>query len=140
MAPVQAAWCLDTCELIIKKCSHDPIINYSDWTHAQCTNQVGWQKQHEEAHATHKQARARVNTYTSIAVCWAHWSNSDVYFNKHWSNSAVVADAAATQESLQKCGRQGGDKEITISHSAREPILFSNRRTFSCPQEIPHFH
>ena len=33
---------------------------------------------------------------------------------------------------LRKCGgRQGGDKGITISHSPREPIVSSNRRTLS---------
>ena len=48
---------------------------------------------------------------------------------------------------LRKCGgRQGGDKGITISHSAREPIVSSNRRTLSarnsarmmrCPIALP---
>ena len=46
-----------------------------------------------------------------------------------WSHSADAA-AAATQERLRKCGgRQGGDKGIAISHSPREPIVSSSRRS-----------
>ena len=76
--------------------------------------------QPQKKQETHNQARARAVTLRAA---------SPVLLVQLWGHSADAV-AATTQERLRKCvGRQGGEKETTISHSPREPIVSSSRRS-----------
>jgi hypothetical protein len=76
--------------------------------------------QPQKKQETHNQARARAVTFRAA---------SPVLLMQLWSHSADAA-VPATQGRLRKCrGGQGCDKGITLSHSARKPIVSSSQRT-----------